>query len=81
MHQRPLIPFLVACAGIGSFSLMDALMKGLVLQIDVYNALFWRQLAAIAMLVLPYFILRRRRRPTRAAIRMHAHRAAVVLPM
>ncbi len=81
MAQRPLVPFLVACAGIASFSLMDAVMKGLVLRIDVYNALFWRQLAAVAMLALPYMIARRRRRPTRAAIRMHARRAAVVLPM
>lgn len=81
MTQRPLIPFLVACLGIGSFSLMDAVMKGLVLQIDVYNALFWRSLAAIAMLIIPYMILRRRRHPTRAALRMHAQRALVVLPM
>ncbi len=81
MPQRPLVPFLVACLGIGSFSLMDAVMKGLVLRIDVYNALFWRSLAAIAILALPYLIWRRRRHPTRAALRIHARRALVLLPM
>ena len=81
MPQRSLLPFLAACAGIASFSLMDAVMKRLVLEFDVYNALFWRQLAAVAMLILPYIIFRRRRRPTRAALRMHAQRALVLLPM
>ena len=81
MSQRPLAPFLVACLGIGSFSLMDALMKGLVLAIGVYDALFWRSLAAIAMLAVPYLILRRRRWPTRDALRLHAWRSLVLVPM
>ena len=60
MAERPILPFLVACLGIGSFSLMDALMKALVLTIGVYDAMLWRSLAALAMLLPLYLILRRR---------------------
>ena len=81
MAERPILPFLVACLGIGSFSLMDALMKQLVLTIGVYDAMLWRSLAALAMLLPLYLILRRRQRPTRAAMRLHLRRSLVLLPM
>jgi S-adenosylmethionine uptake transporter len=45
----PLIPFLVACAGIALFSLMDAAVKQIVLAIGAYNGMVWRQLAASAI--------------------------------
>ena len=34
----PVIPFLIACAGIATFSAMDVLMKGLSIEIGAYNA-------------------------------------------
>ena len=81
MAERPILPFLAACLGIGCFSLMDALMKQLVLTIGVYDAMLWRSLAALAMLLPLYLILRRRQRPTRAAMRLHLRRSLVLLPM
>ncbi|MFN3388147.1 MAG: DMT family transporter [Allosphingosinicella sp.] len=39
------LPFGVAALGIAAFSLMDAVMKGLSLEIGAYNALLWRTLA------------------------------------
>ena len=35
-------PFLVACAGIATFSAMDVLMKRLSIDIGAYNAVLWR---------------------------------------
>ena len=42
LHPRPFIPFMVAAAGIGTFSLMDVAMKDLALSIGTYNAVMWR---------------------------------------
>ena len=70
------IPFAVALAGIGVFSSMDALMKGLALSIGAYNALLWRT-AAGALLGGSVFLLRRMRRPGRAALRMHLIRGGL----
>jgi S-adenosylmethionine uptake transporter len=42
LHPRPFIPFMVAAAGIATFSLMDAAMKDLALSLGAYNAVMWR---------------------------------------
>ena len=42
LHPRPFIPFMVAAAGIGTFSLMDVAMKDLALSLGTYNAVMWR---------------------------------------
>jgi S-adenosylmethionine uptake transporter len=70
------IPFGVALAGIGVFSAMDAVMKGLALAIGAYNALLWRT-AAGALLGGAVFLLRRMRWPARAALRMHLVRGSM----
>ncbi|MBU6253624.1 MAG: EamA/RhaT family transporter, partial [Alphaproteobacteria bacterium] len=36
--------FLAACLGIALFSVMDGVMKSLVLAIGAYNAMLWRQM-------------------------------------
>jgi S-adenosylmethionine uptake transporter len=66
----PLVPFAVATAGIATFSMMDAVMKGLSLAIGAYNALLWRTLAG-AIFGGAVFALRRMRWPGRAAMRVH----------
>jgi S-adenosylmethionine uptake transporter len=66
----PFIPFLVACAGIATFSAMDALMKSLTLAIGAYNALLWRTLAG-GLFGGAVFLLRRMKWPERPAIRIH----------
>jgi S-adenosylmethionine uptake transporter len=77
---RPVVAFAVAIVGIAVFSGMDALMKGLVLAIGVYNALLWRGLAGVATSGAPY-LLRPHRRPTRTAMRLHVLRGVVSTAM
>lgn len=71
------IPFLVCCAGVALFSVMDAAMKGLSLTIGLYNALFWRALTG-SLLGLALMVLTRQRWPTRAVLRIHLLRGVVV---
>lgn len=76
----PALAFAAAVAGIAVFSGMDAIMKGLVLGIGAYSALFWRNLVGIAVSGVPYFA---RPRPplTRGAMRLHAVRAGITAVM
>lgn len=75
-----LAAFLVACLGVALFSIMDAVMKGLVLGIGVYNALLWRNLAGVVLSGGVYAVTRRGR-PSRAAMRLHIWRGVVVAGM
>lgn len=78
--RHPVAAFAVALAGIALFSIMDAMMKGLVLVLGVYTTLLWRNLAGTVIAGGLYFT--RPRRPfTREALRVHAIRAAVTTVM
>ncbi|MGH2198787.1 hypothetical protein ACQ1Z2_14675, partial [Enterococcus faecalis] len=68
-----LTAFGVAAAGIAVYCGMDAIMKGLSIASGAYNAVMWRSIAGVA-LMLPVFLLRRQRWPSRAALRLHAAR-------
>jgi S-adenosylmethionine uptake transporter len=74
MSQRPatstLIPFVVATLGIATFSMMDAVMKGLSVAIGAYNTLLWRTLAG-ALLGGAIFLGRRMAWPARATMQIH----------
>lgn len=70
------LAFAVACAGIAAFSAMDALMKGLSLEIGVYNALLWRTLAG-ALIGGAFFVAARSAWPGRAAMRVHLIRGGM----
>lgn len=80
LHPRPFIPFLVACAGIGFFSLMDAAMKDLALANGAYNAVFWRNSLG-ALLMGATFAVTRQKWPTRAVLKVHLWRSMVVSVM
>lgn len=75
-QAAPLIPFAVATAGIATFSAMDAVMKGLSLEIGAYNALLWRTVAG-AIFGGAIFLVRRMPWPGRAAMRVHLVRGIV----
>jgi S-adenosylmethionine uptake transporter len=75
-----LLPFMAAAAGIALFCVMDALVKSASIQIGVYSALLFRSLAGTALL-LPLWLLQVGKLPSRAALRIHALRAAVVAAM
>ena len=80
LHTRPFIPFLVACAGIGTFSLMDAAMKDLAMAIGAYNAVMWRNsLGALFMGLV--FVATRQRWPQVAVLKLHLWRSMIVSVM
>lgn len=80
LHPRPFVPFMVAAAGIGTFSLMDAAMKDLALSIGAYNAVMWRNsLGALLMGVL--FVGTRQKWPPVHLLKIHLWRSIVVAVM
>lgn len=76
----PTIPFLIACAGIATFSAMDVLMKGLSIDIGAYNAVLWRTGAGTIVSGLLYFASRPAM-PDRATLSIHAVRSLFVAGM
>lgn len=80
LHPRPFIPFLIACAGIGTFSLMDAAMKDLSIAMGAYNAVIWRNmLGSLLMGVL--FVVGRQPWPEAGVLKLHLWRSIVVSVM
>jgi S-adenosylmethionine uptake transporter len=76
----PLIAFAVASLGIALFSSMDALLKGLVLSLGLYNALAWRMFAGLAVSAVPY-AMAGSKRPGSEVLRIHIVRACVSVVM
>lgn len=76
----PLVPFLVACAGIATFSAMDVLMKGLSIELGAYNAVLWRTGTGTLVSGLAYLAMRPAR-PDRPTMIIHAWRALFVAGM
>ena len=76
----PVLPFLIACAGIATYSAMDVLMKGLSIDIGAYNAVLWRTGAGALLSGLLYFASRPRW-PGKATLRIHAWRSLFVAGM
>jgi S-adenosylmethionine uptake transporter len=70
------IPFAAGCLGIALFSVMDAVMKHLVLEIGTYNALVWRNGCGATLAGLCFFATRSRW-PGREALRLHLTRGLV----
>ena len=80
LHPRPFVPFMVAAAGIGTFSLMDAAMKDLALSIGAYNAVMWRNTVG-ALLMGVLFVGTRQKWPPLHLLKMHLWRSIVVAVM
>ncbi|MEG8032510.1 DMT family transporter [Sphingomonas aurantiaca] len=72
--------FAVAALGIGLFSMMDAVMKSLVLAIGVYNALLWRQMVSVGLGAVAWK-LGRSGRPSARALKLHCARGLVTTAM
>ncbi len=80
LHPRPFIPFLVACVGIGTFSLMDAAMKDLSIALGAYNAVIWRNsLGALFMGLI--FVGTGQSWPQVAVLKLHLWRSMIVSVM
>ncbi len=72
--------FLVALAGIGTYSGMDVVMKGLSLELGAYNAMLWRSILSVA-LAGALFAWRRPAWPNRDVLRLHIWRGCVIAVM
>ena len=79
-RQQPILAFAVALASVGVLSIMDAVMKALVLAIGLYATTVWRSLVGLIMSAILY-LPRRRAWPSPKIIRLHVARGAVVTMM
>ncbi len=78
--QHPVQAFLVALAAVGVLSVMDAVMKALVLAIGIYATSVWRALAGIVIAGALY-LPRRLPWPSAATLRIHVFRGALITVM
>jgi drug/metabolite transporter (DMT)-like permease len=72
----PVVPFAVASVGIATFAGMDAIMKGLSIELGAYNAMLWRTAIALVIAVV-LFLWKRTRWPKTGVIRLHVWRGVV----
>lgn len=79
-NVSPALAFTIAALGIGLFSMMDAVMKSLVLAIGVYNALLWRQIISVGLGAVAWKI-GKSGRPSGRALRLHLARGLVTTAM
>ena len=79
-RQHPVLAFVVALAAVGVLSVMDAVMKGLVLAIGLYATSVWRALVSLLLSSLLY-LPRRQAWPSRDVARLHILRGVVVTAM
>lgn len=79
-RPSPVLPILVASAGIGFFAVMDAVMKDLSIALGAYNAVLWRVLLG-ALLAGSVWAALRSPLPSRAALTLHIMRSALVAAM
>ncbi len=75
-RHPPLTAFLVGMLGIGLFSGMDAVMKGLVLAIGTFATMFWRNLAGVGMSGLLY-LAQPSPWPSQPTMRLHVGRGVL----
>ena len=78
--EHPIKAFLVALAAVAVLSIMDAVMKHLVLVIGIVAVSLWRSLANLAVSALLY-LPRRSARPSWNTMRVHVGRGVVVTIM
>ena len=79
-RHTPATAFLVGMLGIALFSVMDAVMKGLVLAIGTYATLFWRSLVSVSISSALY-LPRRRGWPSGKTLKLHVSRGALTTVM
>jgi S-adenosylmethionine uptake transporter len=68
--------YAVGLIGIASFSIMDAVMKGLTLELGAFNAMFWRSIIALSIAT-PLYLFSTIAWPSRKAFRLHLLRGSI----
>ena len=79
-QQHNPIAFGAAAIGIGTYSAMDVVMKGLALELGTFNAMFWRSLIAI-VLAGALYLWKQSPWPSKRVLRLHIWRGAVISVM
>ena len=76
MGQRAgsLVPFLVACLGIATYSCMDVMMKQASIHLGAYNAMLWRSIIGTAVSG-PLFLIQGLKWPDRGRLILHIKRS------
>lgn len=80
VEQHPVKAFAVALAAVGILSIMDAVMKGLVLAIGILAVSVWRAAANFILSAILY-LPRRLPWPDRARLKIHIIRSVVITAM
>jgi S-adenosylmethionine uptake transporter len=80
VDQRPVPAFLVALAAIAVLSIMDAVMKHLVLTIGIISVSIWRSISNL-IIATGLYLPRRCGWPSRATLRIHISRGVVMTVM
>ncbi len=75
-----LYPVLVTLAGVGLYSVMDAMMKGASLAVGAYSALLWRSIVAAGVMI-PAWRMTGGRWPGSQTLRLHTLRGVVAAGM
>ena len=78
--QRPVLAFALALAAVGVLSIMDAIMKHLVIAIGIVSVSVWRAVANL-ILASALYLPRRLPWPGPATIKVHAARSVIVTVM
>ncbi|HUG45050.1 MAG TPA: DMT family transporter [Sphingomicrobium sp.] len=78
--QQPILAFVAALAAVGALSVMDAVMKGLVIALGIFAVSVWRALVNLVIAAALY-LPRRLPWPSRATLRIHVARAVLVTIM
>jgi S-adenosylmethionine uptake transporter len=80
VSQHPVQAFLISLAAVGVLSVMDAVMKALVLAIGLYAVSVWRALVGL-VLAGAFYLPRKLPWPRRATLGIHVGRGALVTVM
>ena len=78
--QHPVQAFLAALAAVGILSIMDAVMKALVLAIGIYAVSIWRSVVGL-ILSGSLYLPRRLPWPSRSTLKIHVARGVIVTVM
>jgi len=77
VDQRPILAFAVALAAVAVLSVMDAVMKGLVIALGIYTVSFWRAMLG-AVTGAAIYLPTRKRWPTRNTMKIHVGRGVII---
>lgn len=77
VEQRPMLAFAVALAAVGVLSVMDAVMKVLVIALGIWTVSFWRAMLGAATGALIY-LPTRQSWPSRKTMKIHVSRGVII---